>query len=47
MARELDRTDLVPSFQSAQLTEEEHLSKVRRWLYVGRHVARMQITGGS
>jgi rubrerythrin len=47
MARELDKSDLVHSFQSAQLTEEEHLSKVRRWLFVGRHIARMQVTNGS
>lgn len=47
MARELDHNELVPMFQSAQLTEEEHLSKVRRWLSAGRHAARLQLFDGS
>ncbi len=40
MARDLGRGDLVHAFQSAQLTEEEHLSKVRRWISIGRTLAR-------
>ena len=47
VARELQLDDLVPSFQSAQLTEELHLSKVRRWLAFGRHAARRQIANGA
>lgn len=47
IARELDKDDLVHSFQSAQITEEEHLSKVRRWISAGRHVASGQVTNGS
>ncbi len=40
LARDLGRSDLVHVFQSAQLTEDEHLSKVRRWIAAGRVVAR-------
>lgn len=47
LSRELDKDDLMHNFQSAQITEEEHLSKVRRWISAGRHAARGQITNGS
>jgi len=47
LARDLGKTDLMHTFQSAQLTEEEHLSKVRRWIAAGRHAARMQVSNGS
>jgi len=43
LARELDRDDLVHTFQTAQLTEELHLSKIRRWISAGRAAAREQI----
>jgi hypothetical protein len=43
LARDLRHDDLVHAFQSAQLTEEEHLSKVRRWITAGRTAARIQL----
>lgn len=46
VARDLERDGLVHAFQSAQLTEEEHLSKVRRWVAAGRAAARAQLDDG-
>jgi rubrerythrin len=43
LGRELGRSALVHSFQSAQLTEEEHLSKIRSWIHAGRIAARSQL----
>jgi len=43
LGRDLGRNTLVHSFQSAQLTEEEHLIKVRRWLHAGRMAARAEL----
>jgi rubrerythrin len=43
LARELAREDLVHTFQTAQLTEELHLSKLRRWIAAGRAAAREQL----
>lgn len=44
LARELGREDLVHAFQTAQLTEELHLSKIRRWISAGRAAARDELT---
>lgn len=43
LARELGREDLVPTFQTSQLTEELHLSKLRRWIAAGRAATREQL----
>jgi hypothetical protein len=43
LARELRADDLVRIFVTAQTTQEEHLSKLRRWISSGRELARHQL----